>query len=1260
MQHSRLRTLALIAVFIFIFSLSLPAAAQPLANQPAAALPAAASSLKPVAITPLRLQENDPTACSSGAHTLSKFGDRVYPEMGNGGYTSLHSDIYIVYDAPTNMFLPGTHVDLTQQASQCLTDFSLDFEQTSADVTGGPNLAVSSVLVDGQPAVFTFVQPTYPGDPNGQDDPDPLAHAVSNVNPVSATNPNPPACSPQVSGNAQNGAQCPANKLVITPASPIPNGATYVVTVNYTGRPGYYNDGDGTTEGWFRSNSPAGDGAFVTTEPVGTMAWMPLNNHPSAKATVDVYDTVNPDKTAISAGVLVSNDANAPDDNFPGGSVTWHWQSIEPIASYLLTNSIGSFDLTQQTLNGIQYYWAVPSSISATLKTNDKVVTDQQPTITQFQSRFSGPFPFTSNGVIIGLPSASFAEEMQTKITFPNGARSTPSVGTLAHENMHQWFGDNVSEAAFNLTFWKEGWATIGEYLNTARTAAINAGGLDTPTGNAAFDTSLINRFNTNYGTTSASFWTGAPSNPTVSTLFTTSSTYTRPGTAYLALRQILDSSLSRPASDRWIGVMKQIQTQYGGGTINEAQLEAVFHQWLPNQSPACHAKLDTFFAQWFDTAYPTPNNATNKPQITGPGINGPDHFYDDAGECTRADQSITFGALGDQFTDAADFTLSATADSGLAVVFSASGECSVSGASVHLTGTAGSCSITAAQAGDGVFKPATPVEQTFAVNQHAQTITFAAIPDHTYLDADIELAASASSGLPVAYSAAGNCSVDSGIVHITGAGACTITASQAGSSNFSAAEDVSQSFIIAKASQAITLPALADLTFGAADFDPGATASSSLPVAYTAAGSCTVESGLVHLTAAGSCTVTAIQAGDANYSPAADVAASFTIATAPTQLDLSASPASVQYSDVTLLKAAITPFNIAGNLLSGSVAFSVNGAPVGSAALDASGVASLPLMVTYTPGSYSLTATFTSTNTSYTGSSGAPFTFAVTAEDARATYNGSSLFWTSSLKSTSANVTLSAAIQDITAVDPATDNKPGDIRKARVTFINRDTNIAIPGCANLTIGLVSAGNTTTGSVKCATTLSSGSTGAAQYTVGVVVSGYYERDASEEDVIITIAQPITADFITGGGNLVLRNSAGLVPGSTGSKAYFGFTLKYTRGGKNLQGNVNVIVRNGSRVYLIKATSFASMSINGSKANFTGKATIWDITNPWHITSVDNSATLQLWLTDNGEPGSGDTLGIQVLNKSGSLWFSSSWNGVKTVEQKLDGGNLLVR
>ena len=170
----------------------------------------------------------DPPGCFSGAHSLSSFGSRLYPEMGNGGYTSLHTDVSLNYDAIANMFLPGTHADLQVKSTQCLSDLSFDFEQTNghtADGTG-PNMTVSSVEINGQPATFTFVQPTYPGDPNGQDDPDPAAHAVSNANPVSATNPNPPACAPQVNNSTQNGTPCPANKLVVTPSVPIPDGTT--------------------------------------------------------------------------------------------------------------------------------------------------------------------------------------------------------------------------------------------------------------------------------------------------------------------------------------------------------------------------------------------------------------------------------------------------------------------------------------------------------------------------------------------------------------------------------------------------------------------------------------------------------------------------------------------------------------------------------------------------------------------------------------------------------------------------------------------------------------------------------------------------------------------------------------------------------------------------------------------------------------------------------------------------------------------------
>ena len=366
-------------------------------------------------------------ACSSGARTLSHPGAHVYPDVGNGGYLSLHTDVHLVYSAPANRFLPGNHVVLTDRATQCLSDFSLDLERSNADATDGPDLTVRAVTVNGLAASFRFAQPTYPGDPKGPDDPDPLAHQASQVTPVGGpdANPLPPACSPQLTGddvNGQNGEPCPANKLVITPSEPLPAGKVFRVSLAYTGRPGVHIDGDGSTEGWFRSDEPAGDGGFVTTEPVGTEDWMPLNNHPSAKPTYDFYDTVTKGRTAIANGRLLSRRTHGPDSRFLHGSTTFHWRSGAPVASYLVENSVGRFDLTSRVgSDGVRYYEAQASSLSQARKRANLKVMRQQQDITHFQSTFNGRFPFRTNGVLVGRPSASFEEEMQTMITFAGG-----------------------------------------------------------------------------------------------------------------------------------------------------------------------------------------------------------------------------------------------------------------------------------------------------------------------------------------------------------------------------------------------------------------------------------------------------------------------------------------------------------------------------------------------------------------------------------------------------------------------------------------------------------------------------------------------------------------------------------------------------------------------------------------------------------------------------------------------------------------------
>jgi hypothetical protein len=84
-----------------------------------------------------------------------------------------------------------------------------------------------------------------------------------------------------------------------------------------------------------------------------------------------------------------------------------------------------------------------------------------------------------------------------------------------------------------------------------------------------------------------------------------------------------------------------------------------------------------------------------------------------------KGDQTITFGALTNKNFGDPDFSVSATASSSLTPGFSASGQCTMTGTIVHLTG-AGSCTITASQGGDGNYNPAANVVQSFSIARAA------------------------------------------------------------------------------------------------------------------------------------------------------------------------------------------------------------------------------------------------------------------------------------------------------------------------------------------------------------------------------------------------------------------------------------------------------------------------------------------------------------------------------------------------------------
>ena len=179
------------------------------------------------------------------------------------------------------------------------------------------------------------------------------------------------------------------------------------------------------------------------------------------------------------------------------------------------------------------------------------------------------------------------------------------------------------------------------------------------------------------------------------------------------------------------------------------------------------------------------------------------------------------------------------------------------------------------------------------------QTITFPAIADKVYGNADFAAGASASSGLPVAYDAVGDCSVTGGIVHIVRAGSCSVTASQPGNAAYNPAASVTRSFTIAKANQTITFT------------QPASPQAFGSVFAVSASSDGSRRGDLRHRrllvqrddrhghddSGTGSCVLTATQSGNENFNAAADVVRTVEAARASQTIDFAA-PSGVKYGD--------------------------------------------------------------------------------------------------------------------------------------------------------------------------------------------------------------------------------------------------------------------------------------------------------------------------------------------------------------------------
>ena len=165
-------------------------------------------------------------------------------------------------------------------------------------------------------------------------------------------------------------------------------------------------------------------------------------------------------------------------------------------------------------------------------------------------------------------------------------------------------------------------------------------------------------------------------------------------------------------------------------------------------------------------------------------------------------------------------------------------------------------------------------------VEPAVRTLDFPAIGGKRYGDEDFDAGAVASSGETVTYTS-DNTAVatvtESGLIHITGVGTATLTASVTASTNYTTQPTVSRMLTVAKAKQTIRFNAPAEVNNDAGSVVLDVHASSGLPVTLQLDDEqvATLDGSKLTVLRLGTVHITATQAGDANHEPAEPITVS-------------------------------------------------------------------------------------------------------------------------------------------------------------------------------------------------------------------------------------------------------------------------------------------------------------------------------------------------------------------------------------------------
>jgi hypothetical protein len=248
-----------------------------------------------------------------------------------------------------------------------------------------------------------------------------------------------------------------------------------------------------------------------------------------------------------------------------------------------------------------------------------------------------------------------------------------------------------------------------------------------------------------------------------------------------------------------------------------------------------------------------------------------------------KQNQIITFNTLENKKYGSGNFDLGATASSELTVSYESSNTAvaTVSGKSVTIVGV-GTTSITATQAGDTHYNAAPPVERSLTITEGDQVITFSDIPEKSVASAAFDLEATSNTNTAITYESANTAvaTISGKKVTIVGVGTSEITASQAATDLYNAAQVTKTLTVVAKIQQTITFGEFAVKHYGDEEFTITATSNSGLALAFASSNTnvATVSDNKIKIVGVGTTTITASQSGNTEYLAASEVARTLTV----------------------------------------------------------------------------------------------------------------------------------------------------------------------------------------------------------------------------------------------------------------------------------------------------------------------------------------------------------------------------------------------